>query len=536
MVASSHPSTPQERPIDDEAPHHTHSVDSHRPHDVFAPAEGGINFRTLTWPHASVIVAKLQIGIGILGIPGTFDTLGFAPGLISLLIICMITTYCGLLAGRIRLIHPELHSAQDLGSLFFGGSRIGMALFGFFYWVLLVMIAGSGILSTTIALNAISSHALCTMAFAGIVVAACLLIGGGCRQLMKVAWLGWAGIICVMISIWTLTIAMLTKDYPMASLGQTGRVQVKAGNSSSTFAEAMSAVTTQLFAILGNVAFYSISAEMKRPREFEKAVYVGQLFVIANYIIVGCIVYGKAGQFLTSPALGSAGPLIKKICYGFSLPAVLITAIMYSHLATKQVFVTALRSSRHLTTPTVIHWGVWIGSTILAVAIGFVLAASIPVFDDLLSLIGATVGCFFSIVVGGMTLLYMVSHEDTQGSVAGDDSSSSSGEGAEAEKAVVDSQAQQGKAGQTAARVTSRAHVAPSLGADRAWLVRAYLVAFKSHTTTRSRKVRFGLGVLLLMIGGFIIVGGTYGAAVSISNAYSSGAVQQAFSCADNSV
>lgn len=507
--------------------------------DVFAvkDGEGGIDFRTLTWPHAAVIVAKLQIGIGILGIPGTFDTLGFVPGLISLIIICIITTYCGLLAGRIRLLHPELHSATELGALFFKGSRIGMALFGFFYWVLLVMIAGSGILSTTIALNAISEHALCTMAFAGIVVGACLIIGGGCRQLMKVAWLGWFGIVCVIISIWTLTIAMLTKHYPLASIGQTGRVHVKAANTSSSFADAMSAVTTQLFSILGNVSFYTISAEMKKPRDFEKAVYAGQLFVIANYILVGCIVYGKAGQFLTSPALGSAGPLIKKICYGFSLPAVLITAVMYSHLATKQTFVAVLRKSRHLTSPTPIHWGVWIGSTILAVAVGFVLAASIPVFNDLLSLIGATVGCFFSVVVGGMTVLYMVAHEDDAPQNLHDVTDDSSSGEADEKAVVTDEEGGQGKSTTTGGAVVSRSRVTPAAPyADRAWAIRAYLVAFKTTTTTRARKLRYVVGVLLLLIGAFIIVGGTYGSALSIANAYSSGAVQEAFSCADNSV
>ncbi|CAO1635116.1 unnamed protein product [Parajaminaea phylloscopi] len=468
--------------------------------DVFAADNGGVDFRTLTWPHAAVIVAKLQIGVGVLGIPGTFDTLGFVPGLISLIILSFITTYAGILAGRIRLLHPNVHSAADLADVLYAGNPIARGLFTFFYWIMLVMIAGSGILSTTIAFNAVSTHALCTMAFAGIVAAACILIGGGMRQLMKVAALGWVGIVCVMLAIWILTIAMLTKSYPMASLGQTGSVEVLAVNKGSTFAQAMAAVVTQLFALLGNVAYYSISAEMRKPADFDKAVYLGQGFAIVNYLVIGCIVYSKAGQFLTSPALGSAGPLIKKICYGFALPAVLITAIMYTHMATKQMFVLVLRRTRHLTTPTATHWAVWLGSNILVVAIGFVLAASIPVFDDLLSLIGSTVGAFFAVMVAGLILLYMIAREeDDEGIIA--------------------------------ASGIPVPHPTPC----NDWSKRCIYNTWRSPNTTWRRKMRFFCGIFFLVAAVFLIGGGTYGSVTSISKAYSSGTVKQAFACDDNS-
>lgn len=472
--------------------------------DVFAAENGGVEFRTLTWPHASVIIAKLQIGVGVLGIAGTFDTLGFAPGLISLIIISFITTYAGILAGRIRLLHPNVHSPAELGNILCGGSRIGAALFGFFYWILLVMIAGSGMLSTSIALNAVSTHAICTMGFVGVVAAACFIIGGGVRQLLRIAWLGWIGIFAVMASIWILTIGVLTKSYPMASLGQSGSVQVQAANTETTFAEAMAAVVTQLFALLGNVAYYSISAEMKNPAEFDRAVYCGQAFVIANYIAIASIVYAKVGQFVTSPALGSAGPLLKKVCYGFALPAVLITAIMYTHMATKQMFVTLLRNTRHLTTPTATHWGVWLGSNILVIALGFVLAASIPIFDNLLSLIGATVGCFFAVIVGGLTLLYLVAREEED-----DDDDD-------------------------AMAATAEVAPAPMERCDD-WITRSFHNAWRSPSSTSGRKWRYLCAIFFLAAGLFLLGGGTYGAIVAINDAYKTGAVTSAFACSDNS-
>lgn len=32
---------------------------------------------------------------------------------------------------------------------------------------------------------------------------------------------------------------------------------------------------------------------------------------------------------MASPALGSAGPFLKKICYGLAIPALVIGAVMY---------------------------------------------------------------------------------------------------------------------------------------------------------------------------------------------------------------
>ncbi|CAO1623198.1 unnamed protein product [Sympodiomycopsis kandeliae] len=460
--------------------------------DVFggAEGEGAVNFKTLEWPGAAVIAAKLQIGIGVIGLPGTFDTLGFFPGLLSLILLCIITTYTGILAGKIRLHYPEIHSPAELGGVLFRGNRIAIELFGIAYWILLVMVASSAILTCSIALNALSTHAVCTLVFSAAIVVASLLIGGGFRQLSKIAWLGWIGVTCVILAIWILTIAMLTKDFPLTELGQVGAVSHPAVKE-TRFADAAAAVTTQLFACLATATFYSISAEMREPRDFTKAVCAGQGFVIANYIIISCIVYAKAGQFIASPALGSAGPLFKKICYGFALPAVLVSAIIYSHMAAKQMFVRILRGTRHLTKNTPTHWGVWGGSYVIALAIAFILAAAIPIFDDLLSVIGATVGSLFCIIVGGWVCLFLLALDEDK--------------------------------------------AADNVNPTSSWMVRSYGAAFKSPRASLYRKWQFAVGWFLVIAGLFLLVGATYGSIVQIVDAYNTGEVSQAFSCADNS-
>lgn len=74
---------------------------------------------------------------------------------------------------------------------------------------------------------------------------------------------------------------------------------------------------------------------------------------------VGTVVYYYCGQYVSSPALGSAGPLLKRICYGLAFPGLLVTGILNVHLSAKYIFVRVLRNSRHLTQSTMVHWTVW---------------------------------------------------------------------------------------------------------------------------------------------------------------------------------
>ena len=67
---------------------------------------------------------------------------------------------------------------------------------------------------------------------------------------------------------------------------------------------------------------------MKDPREYTKAMVVSQVFLTAVYAIVGIIVYYYAGSYNTSPALGPAGPFMKKICYRLALPGLLVSTIL----------------------------------------------------------------------------------------------------------------------------------------------------------------------------------------------------------------
>lgn len=50
---------------------------------------------------------------------------------------------------------------------------------------------------------------------------------------------------------------------------------------------------------------------------------------------MGSVVYHYCGQYVSSPALGSAGPLLKKVAYGIAIPGLLVGAVLALHFPAK---------------------------------------------------------------------------------------------------------------------------------------------------------------------------------------------------------
>lgn len=61
---------------------------------------------------------------------------------------------------------------------------------------------------------------------------------------------------------------------------------------------------------------------MKDPKDFPKALALLQTVDMTLYIVAAVVIYRYAGADVTSPALGSAGPLVARIAYGVALPTV----------------------------------------------------------------------------------------------------------------------------------------------------------------------------------------------------------------------
>lgn len=77
---------------------------------------------------------------------------------------------------------------------------------------------------------------------------------------------------------------------------------------------------------------FNIAAEMRDPRGYNRAMLTSMSLITLVYLVLGSVVYAFCGEYVSSPALGSAGPLMKKVCYGLAVPALLASLTIVTHV------------------------------------------------------------------------------------------------------------------------------------------------------------------------------------------------------------
>ncbi|KHN94027.1 Amino acid transporter, transmembrane [Metarhizium album ARSEF 1941] len=477
-------------------------------HDaVFGDLTGkGPNYRNVGWVGTVALMMKTQVGLGVLSIPATFDTLGLIPGLVCLLAVAAVTTWSDHIVGVFKRRHPEVYGIDDAGGLMFG--RIGREALGAAFCVCeskaqssrgspvsglgltqraqdWIFVAGSGMLGISISLNAVSSHGACTAGFVAVAAVAGFMLAS-IRTLARISWLAWAGLTGILVSssslpprdaapaccqacvILLVTVAVAVQDRPAAAPPQGPWASDFKLVKRPSFAAAVSAVASIVFAYAGTPAFFSIAAEMRDPRHYTRSLLICQAAVTVTYVSIGTVVYYYCGSYVASPALGSAGPLVKRIAYGLALPGLVATTTIVVHLPAKYAFVRILRGSKHLTANDAIHWATWLSCTLVTTVIAYLIASGIPVFGGLVSLVGALLGTLMSFQPMGCMWLYDNWHRGRK---------------------------------DPASR----------------WI---FMVVFS---------------ILVVVTGTFLMVAGTYGSIVGIIDSYNKSGASRAWTCADNS-
>jgi amino acid transporter len=208
-------------------------------------------------------------------------------------------------------------------------------------------------LSVSIGFNAVSNHGACTAVFVA-VAAITGFIFASIRTLGKLSWLAWIGLICVITSgpytrnqiiaqnldsctnyslVIILTVAVGIQDKPAAAPADAVWVSDYHLFKKPSFTNAISAICSLIFAYAGTPAFFSIAAEMRDPRHYTRSLILCQTVISACYIAIGCVMYYFCGSYVASPALGSAGVLIKRVTYGIALPGLIVTTMLTCHVS-----------------------------------------------------------------------------------------------------------------------------------------------------------------------------------------------------------
>ncbi|SCZ96026.1 BZ3500_MvSof-1268-A1-R1_Chr8-1g09954 [Microbotryum saponariae] len=394
---------------------------------VFGVNADGPNYLNVGWIRAAVFLMKAQIGLGVLGIPQVMSTVGLFPGLFLIIILGVMTIWSAYVVGVFKQRHPECHSIADAG--FVLGGRVGREALGIMCSLFMLCVCASGLLSISIAFNALSSHGACTVGFV-IVGGVIVYILASIRTIDKLSFLSWVGLASVLSALFTLAVAVGVEDRPAAAppTGPWSKNLRLFGNPS--FADASSSIGTLVFAFSGAPAYFTVFSEMREPKDFPKTIALCQSVITTVFILLGVIVWFFCGQYVASPALGSAGAVMKKVCYGLALPSLIIgfvsplfavfartgfaatdpsaprRSVIYLHLTAKYFFVRALRGGPHLNSNSSTHWITWLSLMLGCVTFAFFVAEAIPVFGGLIGLIGALFGSLMSMHVMGAMWFY----------------------------------------------------------------------------------------------------------------------------------
>ncbi|KAH9900513.1 transmembrane amino acid transporter protein-domain-containing protein [Xylariomycetidae sp. FL2044] len=408
-------------------------------YEVFKKTADGVDFRTVTWQRAVLIFLKCQVATGVLGIPGSLYTLGAVGGGLSIV------------------------ALVDMMGILWG--PIGRELVGLMFLIAFILCAGSGILGTSIAFNALSEHGACTVVFS-LVSTILVIIFSSIRTWDKMTWPLTLAFVSVMAGILIVVIGVTFNARPAAA-PQEGPFDLGFDTIAyPAFAAGMTASATIFISSAAGPVYMPVVAEMKKPRDFRKAVIIVGIIVGGIYLSFSMVIYRWCGKWVATPALGSAGPLLKKIAYGIALPSLIVSAGIFNHSAAKYLFVRLLRDSKHLQANSMVHWGTWLGCNIILGFLAFILASAIPVFNFILALAGSTCLGPMSLIFPAMMWMHDFSH-------------------------------------------------------------------YRSGTVRQ--KSLYGFHVFIALVGGLMVIGGTYGTAESIKAAYASGSIGKAFDCADNS-
>lgn len=116
-----------------------------------------------------------NISLGVLALPQAVAWLGIVPGLLLIFLLGVIAGYTGLIIGQFKQAFPQVVSFADCGELIAG--PIGREIMAISQILILIFIMAAHVLSFAIAMNVMTDHSLCTVAFAAFGLLICFILG-----------------------------------------------------------------------------------------------------------------------------------------------------------------------------------------------------------------------------------------------------------------------------------------------------------------------------------------------------------------------
>lgn len=388
----------------------------------FSTAEGRLEITDEEWTNASRAFRTASWGacwylittdiLGPYGVGFAMGTLGWGPGIALYTVFGFMAGYSGYLIWHVYMgVDSYEFPARNYGDL---GFRTWGTTARYFTNIIqalgLLLILGQVTIQYGQNISAVSKFRLCYAVCPIIFVC----VGFFLTQIRTLKAYGivanmavWLNLLVIFISMGV--IAHSDPNFKFSVLGSAGsavdpttitpddagnypKVMHYAGLPPNSLVGSINGLLSGVLAYAGAQLFVEFLAEMRRPRDFLKAMWGAQLFIYVVYLVYGCYVYSYQGQYSFNPSYQGVSP------YGWqtvgnmiSLIAALIAAGLYGNIGIKVLYNNVLVDI-FKAPPLVTRRGKWIYAAIVPVwwAIAYVIAASIPDYFGFVAVIAAS--------------------------------------------------------------------------------------------------------------------------------------------------
>mmetsp|Transcript_21518 Transcript_21518/g.43205 ORF Transcript_21518/g.43205 Transcript_21518/m.43205 type:complete len:439 (-) Transcript_21518:63-1379(-) len=332
------------------------------------------------WVFASFMAVGYILGTGVLVLPSAMANLGYFLGLVTCITFAFLSTYVGLLLGRLRNnFHPEclsykMLSRKCVGPQFERGLEFLTCINWFMSMALYILTAVKSFQA------AFYWTHVCGYYWGLICVALmtpCMLI----RNLKTMEWMAAisdGAAILIIIVVLTL-LAAQDEDSPSSHTHYIWPPK-------ESFLEAYNPISSFIFAYQGQSIFLEIMAEMRDPKEWPKSVFLSHFLMASCYGATAVIGYYYKGNdvpaFLPDGLKNGAGKTVVNLLVAYH---VLVAYII------NNVPLVAMLKRRYMSgadTPLQKHFGL---SMVLLLS-SYLMTNLIPFFEDMVSIIGAMCG------------------------------------------------------------------------------------------------------------------------------------------------
>ncbi|KPM45716.1 hypothetical protein AK830_g802 [Neonectria ditissima] len=351
--------------------------------------------------------------LGPFSTPWSFAQMGYGPGIALYTVFGGMAGYSGWIMWKAYLgLDSDKYPLRTYGDLFFRVfGKIPRHMVNFMLGLQMLLFVAVLILSNGQSISQISQgnnnsngNGLCFVVCLIIFMASGFVLGQ-IRTLQRFAWLSnfavWINLLIIFICMGVVVHSPPNFRATKASFGDTfgpGPIKTYAGTPPAGmasggvgFVASLNGLSQAVYSYGGCMTFVSFLAEMRHPMDFWKGLLVGQTFIYCVYMFFGLFVYSYQGQYAFNPVMQGLSPYRFQTATNImNLVTGLIAAALYSNIGFKVVYIEVLQEIFNFPPLTKKSGKIaWAISIPLYWAFAFIIAAAIPQFSSISSLIGA---------------------------------------------------------------------------------------------------------------------------------------------------